>query len=228
MSGKNNNYSYLIPLAMLYITFDLSSLVYSYKEIKISFIIGMASSIMFPITYIITDIVTEVYGYKSAKSLIWYGIICDFIFSVVTYIVSFTPSPSINQYNAYQTVMGPLLRAISAQTLGIIAGGFVNIYLLSKWKIILKGKYFWLRSICSTTIGEGLTLVISVFVALQGIVKLDTILHVILYAYLYKIAFAIFIAPFASLVAKVIRMKEGINIYDYNIKLDPFKNVHSS
>lgn len=228
MSVKHNHYSYLLPLAMLYITFDLSSLVYSYKEIKISFITGMASSIMFPVTYIISDIVTEVYGYKSAKLLIWYGIICDFIFAIVTYLVSFTPSPSINQYNAYYIVMSPLLRAISAQTLGIIAGGFVNIYLLSKWKVILNGKYFWLRSIGSSTIGEGLALVISVFVALQGIVQLDTILHVILYAYLYKIAFAIFIAPFGSLVAAIIRMKEGINIHDYDIELNPFKTIHGS
>lgn len=208
---------------MLYLTFDLASLVYSYKQIQIGFVMGMASSIMFPFTYIISDIVTEAYGYKTAKSLIICGIVCDFIFAAVAYLISLTPSPSIVQYNAYHLVLSPLLRSLTAQTLGIVIGGYVNIYLLSKWKVVLKGKYFWLRSIGSSTIGEGIALVISVFVALHGIVPTNTIANIIAYAYIYKIIFAVFVAPFGAIVAQFIREKEGVDIYDYNLDLNPFK-----
>jgi uncharacterized integral membrane protein (TIGR00697 family) len=227
MPDKINNYKFLIPLVMLYITFDLSSLVYSYKEIQISFIVGMASSIIFPATFIISDIITEVYGYKIAKSIIWYGIICDFIFAIITYLLSFTPSPSTLQYNAYYSVLNPLLRAISAQTIGVFIGAFINIYCMSKWKTILKGKHFWLRSIGSSMIGEGLTLIISVLVALEGIIPTKTIMYVIFYAYIYKIIFAVLIAPVGAVCAQLLKDKEDINFYHYNTELNPFKNLAS-
>lgn len=225
MNYHVKQYQFLMPAVMLYITFDLASLVYSYKEIKIGFIVGMASSIIFPLTYILSDIVIDVYGYKIAKSMIWYGLACDFIFGVITYLVSLTPSPDLHQYNAYYVVLGPLLRAITAQALGAFVGAFANIYFMSKWKIILKGKHFWLRSIGSSIIGEGLALILSILVALGGVLPSKTILYIILYAFIYKMIFAIFVAPIGQVVAQLLKSKEGIDPYNYDEDLNPFKDL---
>lgn len=220
---KSISYKYLMPIVMLYITVDLASLVYSYKEIHISFIIGMASSIIFPLTYIIGDVVTEVYGYRIAKSMIWYGIMCDFVFATLTYLVSLTPSPSSSQHDAYYTVLSPLLRAITAQTIGICIGAYTNIHLMSRWKTLLNGKHFWLRSIGSSIIGEGLALIISVLIALGGILPTEKILFIILYAYIYKMIFAVLIAPVGQVAAHTIREFEHPSIEMNNYDLDPFK-----
>ncbi|OGT63240.1 MAG: hypothetical protein A3E85_06000 [Gammaproteobacteria bacterium RIFCSPHIGHO2_12_FULL_45_12] len=225
MNKKIKNFQFLMPLVMLYITVDLASLVYSYKEISLSFIIMMASSIIFPLTFIISDIVTEVYGYKIAKNMIWCGILCDFVFTILTYLVSLTPSPTANQYNAYYVVLNPLLRAITAQTLGIFIGAFTNIYCMSKWKVILKGKHFWLRSIASSIIGEGFALIISVLIALGGILSIKTIMYVILYAYIYKMVFAVFVSPIGQMIAQLLKEKEGIDVYSYDKELNPFKDL---
>lgn len=221
--NKLKDCRYLILLAMIYMVIDLSSMVYAFKEIKISFVVGMASSILFPLTYLIMDIITEVYGYKIARAIIWFGIIGDFIFATMTFFLSFIPSPSVSQYMAYQVVLSPLLRAVVAQSIGLLMGSFINIYLISKWRVMTNGKYFWLRSIGSSTIGEAITLIVSVLIALSGRLDFLSLANIIFYAYLYKIIFAILVSPVGNTVAYFLAHKEGIDLYDRNVDFNPFK-----
>jgi len=225
MDNSFKNYKYLIFIAMLYITVDLSSMVYAYKEIKIGSVVGMASSINFPLTYFIMSIITEVYDTKPAVSILWFGIICDFVFSIIVFFISFVPSPDGSQYLAYEQVLRPLIRSTAAQTIGIFVGEFINIYLISKWKILVQGRIFWLRSIGSSAIGEAVMLIISVVIALKGVVADNTLIKIIINAYIYKIIFATVVSFFAGYIASSLKRKEGINVYDYNISFSPFKST---
>lgn len=208
--------NFLIFMSMLYITVDLASLVFSYKQIRFQFIIGMASSIVFPITYLISDLITEVYGYKVAKNIILFGIACDFIFSFITYLLTLTPAADLYQYTIYSSVLGSLPRAIAAQTFGGIIGATINIYFMSKWKISLNGRHFWLRSIGSSVVGEGTSLIISCLVALTGVIPIKSILKIIFFAYIYKIIFAIFVAPLGQVIAILAKSNHPTNLHENN------------
>jgi queuosine precursor transporter len=201
----NKNLDYLIFIVMLYIAVDLSSMVFAYKIIEIGPILGAASSLIFPLTYSLMDIIAEVYGYQIAKKIIWYGFICDLIFAILTLFISHIPSSNVAQNTAYIIVLGNLLRAVTAQTIGVLSGAFINIYCISKWKKITNGKYFWLRSIGSSTIGEAVMLVISVLIALAGIVTFSKLIRLIAYTYLYKIIFAVIAAPFVNLIGNILK-----------------------
>lgn len=214
------DYDYLVFIAMLYIAVDLSSMVFAYKIVKFGPIIAAASSLIFPLTYSIMDIIAEVYSYSVAKKIIWFGLICDFIFAILVLLISYIPSLSQMQTDAYLQVLGPLLRAVIAQTVGVLTGAFINIYLISKWKIVTNGKYFWLRSIGSSTIGEAAMLIISVFISLTGIVSFYELLHLIVYTYIYKVIFAIIAAPFISIIAIILKNK--ICHYQNNESFNPF------
>ncbi len=211
MRALNNNttkiYDYLVLLAMIYLAVDLSSMVFSYKIIKLGSIIAAASSLIFPLTYSIMDIIAEVYGYKIAKKIILYGIICDLIFAIFTLFVSHIPSLSSVQTTAYILVVGSLLRIVFAQTVGVLLGAFVNIYFVTKWRVMTHGRYFWLRSIGSSTIGEAVMLVISVFIALSGIISYSDLVRLIVFTYLYKVIFAILISPFVNIIAIFLKNK---------------------
>src|SRR3990167_737118 len=200
-------YDYLILIAMLYMAIDLSSMVLTYKIIEIGPLVGAASSLIFPLTYSIMDIVAEVYGYKTAKKIIVYGFLCDFIFALLVLFISHIPSPTQQETSAYIHVLGYLLRAVVAQTIGVLSGAFINIYLISKWKVMTHGRYFWLRSIGSSTLGEAVMLVVSVLIALGGILALSKLFQLIMYAYIYKIIFALIAAPFISVVAVFLKNK---------------------
>src|SRR6185312_984618 len=108
---------------------------FAYKIIKIGSVLAAASSLIFPLTYSIMDIIAEVYGYQSAKRIVLYGFICDVIFGVITLLISHIPSINESQTIAYIQVLGLLLRAVLAQTIGVLSGAFINIYLISKWKM---------------------------------------------------------------------------------------------
>ncbi len=202
-------YQYLIFIVMIYMTIDLSSMVFTYKIIEMGPIIGAASSLIFPLTYSIMDIVAEVYGYQIAKKIIWYAVACDFIFGALVLMISHIPSTTQSETMTYIQVLGSLLRAVIAQSIGVLLGALMNIRLISKWKIMTNGRYFWLRSIGSSTIGEAIMLVISVFIALAGVLPVYKLFQLIVDAYLYKIIFAIVAAPFISMIAALLKIKIG-------------------
>jgi len=217
----HKGYEYLVLIAMIYIAIDLSSMVFAYKIIEFGSIIGAASSLIFPLTYSIMDVVAEVYGYQMAKKIIWYGFVCDFIFAILVLLISHIPSTNQVQTIAYIQVLGSLLRAVVAQTIGVLSGAFINIYLISKWKIITNGRYFWLRSIGSSTIGEAVMLIISVFIALSGVIAFSKLLHLVVYTYIYKIIFAVIAAPCISIVAIILKDKIEAGHYDHS-SFNPF------
>ena len=219
MDKINKTYDYLLLIVMIYMAIDLSSMVFAYKIIEIGPIVSAASSLIFPLTYSIMDIIAEVYGYRTAKKIIWYAFACDFIFATLVLAISHIPSASQSETVVYIQVLGPLLRAVAAQTIGVLSGAFINIHLISKWKIMTNGRYFWLRSIGSSTIGEAIMLVISVFIALLGVLSISKIFQLIIYTYIYKIIFAIVAAPFISIIAAMLKTKIGNqnpNFINYN------------
>jgi len=217
----NRNSDYVAFIAMVYITIDLASMVFAYKIIEVGPVIGAASSLIFPLTYSTMDIIAEIYGYQMAKKIVWYGLICDLIFSTLVLLISHVPSTTPSESMAYRQVLGLLPRAVIAQISGALSGSYINIYLVSKWKIMTNGKYFWLRSIGSSAIGEAIMLVISVFIALTGLLSFSKLILLIMYAYLYKIFFAIVISPFVSIVALVLK-KSIVNWRAESVDFNPF------
>jgi len=236
MDKSIKNYEYLILIAMIYIAIDLSSMVFAYKIVAIGPIICAASSLNFPLTYSIMDVTAEVYGYHTAKKIIWYGFFCDFIFAILVLFISQIPSTTPFETMAYIQVLGSLFRAVIAQMMGVLTGAFINIYLISKWKTLTNGRYFWLRSIGASTIGEAVMLIISVMIALTGILSLDKLFHLIFYTYIYKIIFAFVAAPFISIIATILKnkmtdkQKDSVNFNPFNIsnKQDFFSNFLKS
>lgn len=66
-------------------------------------------------------------------------------------------------------------------------------------------------------------LCISVPLALYGTLNIKEITILIAYAYTYKIIFAIIISGPANFLANLLKSKENIDIYDYNVSYNPFK-----
>ncbi|MBV9575123.1 MAG: queuosine precursor transporter [Gammaproteobacteria bacterium] len=236
MDKINKAYDYLLLIAMIYIAIDLSSMVFAYKFIEIGPIIGAASSLIFPLTYSTMDIIAEVFGYRTAKKIICYACACDFLFAILVLAISNIPSINQSETAVYIQILSPLLRAVIAQTIGVLSGAFINIHLISKWKIMTNGRYFWLRSIGSSTIGEAAMLVISTLIGLLGVLSISKILQLIMYAYIYKIIFAIIIAPFISIIAYLLKTTisdQHLNLINYNFlsilnKEDFYPNIQKS
>ncbi|WP_155046992.1 queuosine precursor transporter [Piscirickettsia salmonis] len=110
---------------------------------------------IFPLTFVINAVAGEVYGYSEPKKFIWLGFLSEIMFAGVTYAVTHMSYPSyFKESQAYNIVLDPAFRYAFSSLIGIFVGEFINIYILSKMKILMQGKNFLLRFLISNAIGQ--------------------------------------------------------------------------
>ena len=182
-------------------------------------IILPAAVILFPLTYIIGDVFTEVYGFRKARNIIWLGFGCSF-FAVMIYLITIAlPHPGYWEgQEAYATVMGTTPRVAVASFAGYLFGEFSNSIILSRLKVATKGRNLWMRTILSTVVGEGLDSVIFIMISFWGTMENSVVLKMILFQYLFKVAYEVVFTPVTYAVVKVIKKAEGIDTYDEGIR----------
>jgi uncharacterized integral membrane protein (TIGR00697 family) len=151
------NYKYLGLITTLYITFQLISDVTAGKIVQFGVFTVSATALYFPITYIFSDILTEVYGYAKARNVVWQALLASVIAGVVYQsVVWLPPAVGFDGNGAFNRVLGSVPRILLGGWIAVWAGGILNDYILAKMKVLTKGKYLWMRTICSTIAGEGI------------------------------------------------------------------------
>lgn len=207
-------------VAVVYITCLLLSNLIAGKMWAVTGSITLpAAVILFPITYIFGDIFTEVYGFKKARTVIWLGFGCSF-FAVMIYLITIAlPHPGfwVNQ-DAYAIVMGTTPRVAAASFIGYLFGELSNSMILSKMKVMTKGKNLWMRTIFSTLVGEGFDSVIFIVISFWGTMDNATVLQMILFQYLFKVGYEVIFTPVTYAVVRWLKKKENVDTFDYDVK----------
>ncbi|WP_367608289.1 queuosine precursor transporter [Legionella sp. W05-934-2] len=219
----SNRHKYLTLISMLYLSCELASLVLSYKIVNYTIFFGAASSFIFPITYTWNDLITEVYGLKIALRTVFFVFVCDWFFILLITISIKAPSESATIQNSYDYVLGHLWRSLSSEMFGVLIGATANSFIMSKWKRITKGTGFWYRSIISSLIGEIIMLCISVPLALWGILNFHQIIKLMIYAFSYKLVFAVLISVPAGFLSSILKEKENISHFNFDESYNPFR-----
>ncbi len=210
-------------LAILTATVMQISLIVAYKPVMFGEILLPGGVIGFPLVFTIGDVIAEVYGYRLARRILWETLASCALFTFAIAAIIKLPSPTSWHFQlAYDTVFGHLLRIFLAVFGGIIISSFANIYLLSKWKIYLKGKYFWARSFFASAVGELIVTLIADLTAFLGTMPFKEFTHMVLSVYLVKLVYSLLAAILASYAVVFLKRHEGIDAYDYGINFNPF------
>ena len=220
MKDEKNVSKLFMCIGIIYVTCLLLSNLIAGKMWAVSGDITLpAAVILFPVTYILGDIFTEVYGFHKARSIIWLGFACSF-FAVVVYLITIAlPHPGYwENQDAYAIVMGTTPRVAFASFAGYLFGEFSNSMILSKLKVMTKGKNLWLRTILSTVVGEGFDSVIFITISFWGTMENAIVLKMILFQYLFKVCYEIIFTPVTYAAVKWIKCREGVDTFDYDIK----------
>lgn len=219
---QNVSYIYLI-IGCLFVTCLLLSNIIAGKLISFFGIVLPAAVILFPVTYIFGDILTEVYGFKRSRLVIWTGFGCNLLMAVVFMLTVALPHPEFWQYqDAYMAVLGMAPRVVAASLIGYFFGEFVNSAVLSKMKLLTKGKWLFTRTIGSTIIGEGIDTVIFITIAFTGTVTVPVLLSMMVAQYVFKVIFEIAATPLTYLAVGWVKKKEAVDTYDWDVKYNPF------
>lgn len=221
---SSNISHYILILGMINITISLAADVVAYKLITLGPTLLPGATLIFPLTYIIGDIVAEVYGYTVAKKIIWVTLICELFFAIAIQLIIRLPSPHFWEHQlAYHAVIDPILRFVLAGILGIVSSSFINIYIISKWKILMKGKHFWLRSLGSSAIGGLVLTVVTILFGFGGNIHWSKLLGMILSVYSMEVLYSLLGIWPASIITGFLKLEEQLDVYDTKTNFNPFK-----
>lgn len=172
-------------------------------------------TILFPIAYIFGDVLTEVYGFRRARRTIWIGFASLILMSGVFWIIGkMAPAPGWEMQNAYENILMATPRIAIASIIGYWAGSFSNSIILSKMKVLTKGKHLWTRTIGSTLVGELVDTLLFCIVAFGGILSNSLLLSVIISNYVFKVSYEILATPITYKVIDIYKKSENEDAYD--------------
>lgn len=225
LSNTQKNYKYVHVLLTLYITILLIVVVLANRFIIVFGMLEAGGIFVFPLTFLICDIVSEVYGYSLAKKFIWLGVFAELLFAIIGTLEMKLPYPQRWMYSQdYYIVFHPTIRYVFSGLIALLCGEFVNIYLISRWKVMLHGKYFILRSIAATSIGQMLLSIIVDFTAFFGnTLSLKNLIWMIFCGWLWKLLSALVLIYPTWVLIKFLKKSEDIDIYDVNTNFNPFE-----
>lgn len=215
---------FLIILCMVYVTILLLSGILAYKLIQVRDFTFSAAILVFPISYITIDITAEIFGYKISRIFIWIGTICVYLFALFGAVIIHLPSPLNWHHQAsYNWIIGLYLRLTIAGSISTLVGEFINTFVISKWKILTKGKVFALRSIGSSGIGAFFDTLCEYLIGFTGIISSTHLLFsMIILAYTVKLFYSCILAYPASLIVKFLKTKTNLDTFDYRTNFNPF------
>lgn len=178
-----------------------------------------AGVLIFPITYILSDVITEVYGFKKARTIMWLGFTMNLLMVGYFQLAIILKAPVWFEHSdAFGTVLGSTPRIFVASLVAYIVGSYLNSRVLSMMKVKSRGKYFGIRAVVSTLIGEGVDASLFITLAFVGTMPYPALLGMIVTQLIMKVVYEAAVLPLTGFVVKKVKKYEGIDTYDHSIK----------
>ncbi|BCA97278.1 transporter (plasmid) [Legionella antarctica] len=218
-----NQYNYVYFFMMLFITIFIVCDITAFRMTNLFGTVVPVSGLIIPVVFSLGDLTAEVYGYQISRKLIWNALVCQFIFGIlITLAVNF-PSPTDNIDNIhYNEAFKHIIRTNITSCISVSSGMFTNAFLMSKFKIWVNGKSFWIRTVLSSSISEFVLCFVAYTTLYVGLKSPIEIWKIILSVWYYKLIFALLAAPIVSIIASKVKKWEKSDVFDHGVNYNPF------
>lgn len=206
----------LIYISMLYMSIMLCNAILTNRYIGTNSLFVLGGTFTSPFIFIIDDIIAEIYGYKITRNLIFSGFAAQTIFVLICQLALNSPYPSFfKEQNSYSFILGfSLLRIDLSGFFAYIIANLLNSYILSHWKFLVKGRYFWLRSIGASTFSEAIYSFIAIIMIELKTIPIQNMFKLIFMSYLIKVIYSFIFAFPAQYLVAYLKNFTGIDVYD--------------
>jgi len=220
-------YKFLLFISMLYMSIMLLNAVLTNRYIGTDSFFLLGGVFVSPFLFILDDIIAEIYGYKITRTVILSGFIGQTLFALISQLAVIAPYPaSFKEAHSYAYILGPtLLRIDFSGFIAYFIANLVNSYILTRWKVLLKGRRFWLRSLGSSTFSEALYSLIAVVMIEINAIPLNNLIKIILVVYSVKALTSIIFSFPAQFFVTYIKKRIGIDVYDLPKKFTPAQSA---
>lgn len=186
---------------------------YTFHLYFFSMTFGVAA-LVFPAIYPLSDSITEVYG----KKIAYYLVIACYIPSIILSIINNALLSSAENHYLYDFLLKPSLAITIIGPIAYIVTSYLNVKLINKLKMKMRGKHFAVRSFICSGLSEAITsiLVLPIVFYNQGA-------HYIASIYLGSVFIKILITlPYvlmARILVSIYRRIDKINEPVYNLSM---------
>jgi uncharacterized integral membrane protein (TIGR00697 family) len=233
--SQSNSFKYLDVLASFFVAILLiSNIASSAKIVDLGFslftipLVFDGGTLLFPLVYVLADVLTEVYGYKTAKRVIWTGFAVMALTTLVFFILGILPPETYWETEVGSSAFSAILGGMSyggivlASLSAYLVGEFSNAIIISKIKVLMKGRMLWVRTIGSSLVGQFLDTIIFVLIATAtGVFMREIFWSLVLTNYILKCGIEVLMTPFTYLTCNFLKRKEQIDVYDEGINYNP-------
>lgn len=182
-----------------------------------------AGILIFPFTFFFCDVLTEVYGFRTSRIVIWGGLFCVFLTSLgLTASISLPPSSYWEHQGAYSTVLGASFTVFGASFVAYFFGEFTNSFILSRLKVITRGRFLFFRAATSTLFGNIIDTLIFFFIAIYGRMPTEEMWHTMVVSIILRMAVEVMLLPGTYALSNYLKKKDNTDVYDYSCSLNPF------
>lgn len=214
---------FIVPLAIIYVMIYLAANSVAYKLVVLGPILEPGPPLIFPVTYLLAAIIAEVYGSAIAKQIIWMTLIAEILYALIVQMIIALPSPSHwHGDSAYHFVFGHIIHFVLSGAASVILSSFTTVYLSTKFKVLMNGRHYCLRTIASTGIGGFILVMIIMFFVYLPIVGLKQSVPVFFSIYGLELAYTILLVGPSWLICGLLKKHEQIDVYDYQATFNPF------
>ena len=180
--------------------------------------------ILFPITYIFGDVFVEVYGYGASRRAIWIGFFSAALLAVMAQITTSLPAaPAFNNQDAFERVFGFVPRVLAGSLVAYWCGEFANAFVMSKMKLVTKGKLLWTRTVGSTVVGQLVDTVVVITIVFIGVHDFRTMLNLMFTGYFFKVGYEAIATPVTYWVVNSLKRAEDLDTFDEGVSFNPFR-----
>lgn len=202
-------------LAVLFCIFLVIANLLEVKVVKFGSLSATAGLVVFPLSYIINDCIVEVYGFQRARFVIWLGFLMNLVVVLLIQLaLVLPPDPVWTGQQAMEVVYGSTPRILLASFTAFVCGSMVNAYIMSRMKVMSRGRYFSARAILSTLFGEGVDSLVFFPIAFGGVLPWSTVLTLIWSQAVIKTAYEVVVLPVTLKVVKYVKRRERLDTYD--------------
>ena len=212
------NKKFSVPFLLLAVLFCIFLVIANLLEVKVvrfGSLSATAGLVVFPLSYIINDCIVEVYGFQRARFVIWLGYLMNLVVVLLVQLaLVLPPDPVWTGQQAMEVVYGSTPRILLASFMAFVCGSMVNAYIMSRMKVMSRGRYFSARAILSTLFGEGVDSLVFFPIAFGGVLPWSTVLTLIWSQAVIKTAYEVVVLPVTLKVVKYVKRKERLDTYD--------------
>ena len=214
-----------LVITVLFCTCLLLSNILEVKLVRFFDVTLTAGFLVFPITYLLNDVVAEIWGFRKARLIIWLGFLMNF-FSVALFLFSvWLPYPSFwDGQDAYTRVLGFTPRIAVASLIAFTVGSYLNALVMSRMRVVHRERYFSLRAVISTLVGESFDSILFFTIAFLYVVPLRELFWMMLTQAFLKTAYEVLLLPLTVRVVRKLKQMEpmvnddGVSYNLFNIK----------